>query len=114
MYHDKIQSVMDAVDACQELQTFTAGQTLESYKTDRLRRLAIERLFEILGEALNRVEDTDPSFRDHLPEMGKVIGMRNRLAHGYDRVNHSLVWDTVQDFVPDLQSKLTAWLEKNG
>jgi len=114
MYHDIIQSVTDAADACREMREMIEGYTLETYQQDRRTRLAVERLFEILGEALNRVDEADPLFRDHLPEMGKVIGMRNRIAHGYDRVNNSVLWDTILDFVPDLQDKLNAWLEKNG
>jgi len=114
MYHDIIQSVMDAVDACRMLQEFTANHTLETYQIDPLRRSAVGYQFATLGEALNRVDDADPSFRDHLPEMGKVIGMRNRMIHGYDRVDDSVVWDTVKNFVPDLQNKLATWLEKNG
>jgi len=114
MPHDVKKSVWDAMDACRMIQEFAEGYTLETYQQDYRTRSAIERQFEILGEALNRVNDADPSFRDHLPEMGKVIGMRNRIIHGYDRLVSSIIWDTVKDFVPDLQSKLEAWLEKNG
>ena len=114
MYHDIIQSVMDAVDACRALQEFTTGQTLESYRADRLRRLAVERLFEILGEAMNRVDEADPLFREYLPEMGKIIGTRNRIAHGYDRVEDMVIWDAVVTNIPDLMDKLTAWLHTKG
>jgi uncharacterized protein with HEPN domain len=114
MYYDIIQSVMDAAGACRMIQEFTAGYTLETYQRDLRTRSAVERQFEILGEALNRAEDADPAFRDSLPEMGNIIGMRNRLAHGYDRVSDAVIWDAAKTDVPDLQSKLTVWLEKNG
>jgi len=114
MFHDIIQSVMDAEEACKKIQKFAEGYTLETYEQNELTRSAIERKFGILGEALNRVDAADPTFRDYLPEMGKVIGMRNRINHGYDRVLNPLLWDAVKNNVPDLQNKLSAWLDKNG
>ena len=114
MLHDVKKSVWDAAETCQRIQAFTTGKTLETYLTDLQLRLTVERLFEILGEAFKRIEGAAPSFRDAVPEMGKIIGMRNRLIHGYDRVDHVTVWDAVQVHVPVLAAKLAAWLKENG
>ena len=114
MYHEVRKSVWDAVEACRKIQEFSAGCALKDYLADEMRRRAIERLFEILGEALNRVDVAEPSFRDLVPEMGNAIGMRNRIAHGYDRVRDEAVWLTAKDNVPALYAKLDAWLKKNG
>lgn len=114
MFHDIVQSVMDSIDACQGLQEFTAGQTVETYRADRLRRRGIEREFEILGESLNRVDKADPSFREYLPEMGRIIGMRNRISHGYDQVDDEVILLTAKERIPVLQEKLMAWLKENG
>jgi len=113
MPHDLKKSVWDAMDACQKIQEFTAEQTLESYLADDLRRLAVERLFEILGEAFNRIDDVDPSFRSCFSEMGDAIGMRNRISHGYDCVNDEVVWFTAINSVPRLMTKLETWLDEN-
>ena len=113
MLYDVRQSVMDALDACCDIQEFTKEYTLESYQADRPRRLSVERLFEILGEAFKRIDVADPLFRNHLPEMGEVIGMRNRLVHGYDVVDDETVWATVKENVPALMAKLTEWLNEN-
>jgi uncharacterized protein with HEPN domain len=110
MYHDVTKSVMDAVGACQAIQEFTKGHTLETYQADYMRRCAVERQFEILGEAFCRIDDADPLFRDNLPEMGDVIGMRNRIIHGYDFVDDVIIWDAVKENIPNLMSKLEAWL----
>jgi len=75
-----------------------------------MRRCAVERQFEILGEAFCRIDDADPLFRDNLPEMGDVIGMRNRIIHGYDFVDDVIIWDAVKENIPNLMSKLEAWL----
>ena len=113
MPYDVKQSVMDAVEACQKIQEYTAGHTLESYRQNSLRVDAVERRFEILGEAFNRIITADPSFRDHFPEVGKIIGARNRIAHGYDTVDDEVVWTAAQDNVPALMDKLAAWLKEN-
>ena len=114
MFHDAVQSVMDALEACRAIREFAAGLTLEDYRINRLQRSAIERQFEILGEALNRVDEADPSFREYLPEMGNIIGMRNRIAHGYDRVQNEIIWLAVEKRVPALAVKLATWLEENA
>ena len=114
MRRDNIQDVRDAVRACREMQEFVEGYTLETYLQDDRTRSAIERLFEILGEALNRVDDADPFFREHLPESGRFISMKNHIRHEYDHVNSTELWNTIRDSIPDVQKKLNAWLEKNG
>jgi uncharacterized protein with HEPN domain len=114
-YHDPIQCVIDAVEACRLIQEYTAGITLASYQADRMRRDATEREFEILGEAFSRIEAFDDTLRDVVvPEMGKAIGMRHHIAHGYDKVKDDVVLDTAINKIPPLLAKLEAWLEANG
>jgi len=113
MPYDLRKSVWDATEACREIRELTAGKTLADYLADRPHRLAIERLFEILGEAFSRIDDVDPSFRDRFSEMGAAIGMRNRISHGYDRVIDSVVLDVAKENIPVLMAKLAAWLDEN-
>ena len=113
MFHDVRKSVWDALNACRMIREFTQGHTLESHRLDRRNRLAIERLFEILGEAFSRIDKADPSFRKYLPEMGNVIGMRNRISHGYDYVDDATVWVAVEENIPALAAKLAAWLDEH-
>ena len=110
MYHDIRKSVADAIGACQAIQEFTQGHTLETYRADYMRRCAVERQFEILGEAFNRIDAVDASFRGRFPEMRESVGMRNRIIHGYDFVDDVIVWDTVKENVPSLMNKLEVWL----
>jgi len=69
-------------------------------ENDRVLQLAITRLIEILGEAANRVSCETQQRYTEIPWM-QIIGMRNRLIHGYDFVDYSILWDTVRvDFPP--------------
>jgi uncharacterized protein with HEPN domain len=114
MPHDLRASVWDAVKACRAIQNTTAGLDLRLYSCTEVVRLATERAFEILGEALKRVDDADKTFRGRIPEIGKAIGMRNYIAHEYDVVDDATVWKVAMNDVPPLMAKLEAWLEANG
>jgi uncharacterized protein with HEPN domain len=59
-------------------------------------RSAVERQFEIIGEALSQAEVDDPDVTDLLPELRRIVGMRNRIIHGYDSVDGELLWQTIQ------------------
>jgi uncharacterized protein with HEPN domain len=69
-------------------------------------RAAVERQLEIIGEALNLARQADETLEDRLPEIRQIIGMRNRIIHGYDSVDHMLVWDVVQAKIVPLRQKL--------
>jgi uncharacterized protein with HEPN domain len=55
-----------------------------------------------LGRALR----TDPELEMRLPEIRRIVGLRNRLIHGYDSVDDEIVWDVVQAKVPELANRL--------
>jgi len=114
MPYDVRQSVMDALNACREIQEYTMGHTLETYHQSSQRVAAVERKFEILGEAFKRIDAADPSFRNRFPEAGEIIGMRNRLIHGYDVVSDAVVWTAVEKRIPHLMDKLAEWLEEHS
>ena len=113
MQYDVKKSLLDAQSACQAIQEFTAGHTLESYQQNLRDRSAVERQFEIVGEAFVRINNADPSFRDSLPEMRDIIGMRNRIIHGYDHVADVVVWNAAKGSVPALMAKLAEWLDES-
>lgn len=102
--------LLDALEACRAIQKFSAGTNYESFVADELLRAALERKFEILGEALNRAEQSDPDLADRLPELRRVVGMRNRIIHGYDAVDEEILWDAVGFKVPNLSIQIAAIL----
>jgi uncharacterized protein with HEPN domain len=103
-------SLHDALQACRAIQIFTHGYSLEKYTKDLLVRSAVERQFEILGEAFSRLDALTPGCRDDYPAMGAIIGMRNRIIHGYDAVDDAIIWDAVENHVPPLIIWLQATL----
>lgn len=82
--------LLDALEACRAIQQFSTGIDYDVFLRDEMRQAALERKFEILGEALNRAEQSDPELADRLPELRRIIGMRNRIIHGYDAVDEEI------------------------
>lgn len=104
----------DVRDAAREILSFTDGKTYEDYLADRALRLIVERLFEIVGEAMSQARSEDPALDEAIPEAHQVVGMRNRIIHGYDVVRHDVVWDSVVHDVPALLARVNLVLDKRG
>ena len=98
--------LLDAFPACQAIETFVADFTFAEYEQNLMLRSASERQFEIIGEALHQAEVDDPEVTDRLPELHRIVGMRNRIIHGYDSVDVELLWQTIQHNIPPLSKHL--------
>lgn len=81
---------------------FIVGLDAVSYAANDLRRSAVERQLEIVGEALKNLRNADPSTADQIPDLARIIGLRNILAHGYTVVDDTVVWAAASQRVPEL------------
>jgi uncharacterized protein with HEPN domain len=90
---------------------FTRGKTFSNYENDALLRSGVERQFEIIGEALNRLNRVDPATADQISQARRIIGFRNILVHGYDIVENTVVWDIVEKNIPILHKEILSLLE---
>ncbi len=106
--------LFDARAACVAIESFTRGLEYESYAVNAMLRSAVERQFEIVGEALGKAVALDPSLETHVPEIHRIVGLRNRLIHGYDSVDDQLVWDLVRNKLPRLSALLGRLLDQAG
>ncbi len=102
--------LLDALDACRAIQDFLAGRTFADYERNLMLRSAVERQFEIIGEALNHAETEQPEIATLIPDLRRIVGLRNRIIHGYDSVDDQLLWQVVQSHVPALAQQLTRLL----
>jgi uncharacterized protein with HEPN domain len=92
----------DVRNASARIADFVDGLDLVSYSTDELRRSAVERQLEIIGEALNNLRRLDPDTAAAIPDLHRIIGLRNILAHGYAVVDDTVVWSAASARVPEL------------
>lgn len=91
------------MNAAGRIQRFLGDTPFESYRDDEVLRSAVERQFEIMGEALRRLRDIDPETAALVPEVKRIVGMRNVLAHGYAVVNDHVVWETATERVHEVE-----------
>ena len=92
----------DIRDAAAFIVEVTADRGLAQYSADRLLRHAVERNFEIIGEAVKRLAQHDPKTVAKIGSYSQIIAFRNVLIHGYDLVDHALVWNAVEQQLPAL------------
>jgi len=92
----------DIRDCAAYIVTTTQDATLESYEANRTLRQAVERNFEIIGEALNRIGRVDAQTAEELGDYRQIIAFRNILIHGYDHIDVEIVWRVIQDRLPRL------------
>lgn len=104
-----VASVWDMTQAIQRIQAFTNGLTFDEYLNDIRTVSAVERQFEILGEAARRLSD---EFRQAAPSIDwqRIIGLRNIVAHRYDEVRQDTLWTVIHSELDPLLAQLKALL----
>ncbi len=100
----------DIRDAAAFVRQATETKTLDDYRGDRLLRQAVERNFEIIGEAVGRLATLDAATAAKIGDYQQIISFRNLLIHGYDLIDESQVWDVIQSNLPTLEAEVSALL----
>jgi len=102
----------DVLDAARSIERFREGIDLDSFRVDELVRAGVERKLEIVGEALNRLSRDHPDLAARIPDIARIVGFRNVLAHGYDVVDDEVVWDAITIDLPELTARVEAMLDE--
>ena len=100
--------LVDIQTSLREICDFTAGMDYPAYQLDAKCRAAVERKFEIIGEACSRLRDRFPDSYSKIESGPQIVGFRNRLIHGYDNVDDAIVWDIVTRKLPELNLQVEA------
>ena len=106
MRRDPKSLLWDAREAAAAIDTMTAGKSFADFDSDLVLRSAVERQFEILGEALNRLHRLDATLAARIPDLRQIVAFRNILIHGYASIDRARVWRAVQDDLPPLRATL--------
>jgi uncharacterized protein with HEPN domain len=101
----------DVIQAARAVEQFVAGRSFDDYASDELLRSAVERKFEIMGEALSRIRRDEPDVLRHIRDHRDVISFRNILAHGYDTIDDRIVWDVIEKDIANLITDASKLLE---
>ncbi len=104
-------SLHDVARAAGDIQSYTGRMSFAEFKADGMIQAAVERKFEIIGEALNRIDSDEPDVLERISDHRRIIGFRNVIAHGYDVVDVEIVWEAVTEHLPTLITEVDALLK---
>ena len=110
MHADARKLLWDARVAAERITRFTTGRTFAEYEADDYFRSAVERQFEIIGEAFSQLSRLDPATAAVIPELPRIVAFRNVLIHGYASVDNKLVWGIVETHLAPLRATLESLL----
>jgi len=91
---------------------FIRGKSFQDYTSDPMLRAAVEREFEIIGEALSQLAKEDSFLAARISEHKRIIAFRNLLIHGYADVDDQLVWSVAEGKLPILMAEVNALVQE--
>lgn len=106
MRPDALALLWDARRASLLIVKFVTDRTWSDYESDAMLRSAVERQFEIVGEALNRLSRLDPATASLIHDLRRIVAFRNVLIHGYAAIDDELVWEVATTRAADLAAEL--------
>jgi uncharacterized protein with HEPN domain len=111
MDHEINTWLYDILQAIEEIDSYFVDtpRSYSHYISDSKTRRAVERNIEIIGEAVNRIVRKDREF--YLENAQKIIGTRNRIAHGYDNISDDLIWSIVINHLPKLKEEISGFIK---
>lgn len=104
---DKLSKYLfDALEACQEIEEETnlRGRSFDVFCNERVYRKFVERNFEIIGEAINRVLKIDSEIP--ISSARKIVNTRNLVIHSYDSLDKEILWGIVIKHLPVLKKEI--------
>ncbi len=102
MSHDEsVVRLRHMLDHAREAVAMAKGKTRDDLRTNRMLNLALVRLLEIVGEAASRTPLDERTQHSDIP-WAQIVGLRNRLIHGYDSVDFEILWQIVSHDLPPL------------
>jgi uncharacterized protein with HEPN domain len=108
MQRDSRAWLWDVREAAQAIDSFVKGFDATAYGQSELVHSAVERKFEVIGEALNQLSRADAALSARVPHLPQIAAFRNQL------VDHDTVWSVVQNSLPGLRSAVDALLVELG
>lgn len=110
--HEVCKYLYDMAECCAKIKLFTSGKTLQDYNSSEMLRSAVERQFEILGEALGKLLKGAPEYAENISNSRQIIAFRNILIHGYATVDDELVWGILTTQLPSLEIEISTLLKR--
>jgi uncharacterized protein with HEPN domain len=97
--------IIDIVDCILDILEFTNSVSYYEFEKDKMRKLAVERQLEIIGQAANKISKEAQEQIQNIP-WGNIIGLRNKLAHDYGEILAERIWNITKTSVPELLKEI--------
>lgn len=104
--------LFDVLESINEIDSYydIRSGSFKEYVSDLKTKRAVERNIEIIGEAINRILKKDKDFK--IENAQKIIGTRNRIIHGYDKISDDLIWSILINHLPKLKKEIKKLLKQ--
>jgi uncharacterized protein with HEPN domain len=103
----------DMQQACERIAAFVSAKTADDYRGDVLLQSAVERQFQIIGEALSQALKIAPLLAGALSDTKRIIAFRNILVHAYAAVSNDVVWGILGTDLPVLRREVEGLLAQS-
>ena len=95
-----IESVISEIESIK----LKANNDFLAFKSDMILRRAAERDLEIIGEAVRKILEIEPTIE--ITSVKNIIGLRNLISHAYDSIEPEMIWGIIQNNIPTLSSEI--------
>ena len=110
MEHNIKKFLFDIKESVESIEKYLGtSRDFKAYLSNKMLRRAVEREFEIIGEAMSRIEKLDSSLI--ISAIRQIISMRNRVFHGYDKIDNEIIWGTIIRHLPNLKIEVEELLK---
>ena len=103
--------IMEILESINKIEKYIEGLNYEQFVRDEKTKDAVVRNLEIIGESANQIPKEIQQKFSNVP-WAQIIGMRNRMIHGYFAIDYRIVWDIVKIDIPSLKKELELILQK--
>ena len=112
MKEEVIKYLQDILDCINNIDEFFISEekTFKNFSANKLLRQAIERNFEIIGEATGRINKVSPEI--NIKSNRQIINLRNLIIHSYDNINHEVLWAIIINDLPELKKETETLINK--
>lgn len=105
--------LLDILTSIESIEMFLGEKRdFQKFLRKKILRRAVEREFEIIGEATNRILKKDPNFP--ISEARRIVNLRNWVIHAYDSVDPIIIWGIIHKDLPLLKTQVKALVEENS
>ena len=111
--------LIDIVNCIKDINEFTNGIQFHEFEKDKMRKLAVERQLEVIGQAANKISKDTQDILENIP-WGNIIGLRNKLAHDYGEILAERIWiisrNSIQELLKELEKikELNEYMQKSS